>query len=297
MKDNFKENEYNTKSIDVTEGKHNIKVELINLWTNGKFLENPTGVSLRITTKQRIGTGEYKPWSENPMGVAVKLIPPPCPKKVQGKGRIQNPIVTDPGNGYPKPPGPKYPVQLKLKKVIPTGNPINYDCSKDTIRLEPSMGSELELVCGPFGTIPKINVIKPGLGFTRMPDVIIESGPPDDKSPGSPTGVNLDTIIVFEPEIAPFDVPDVIQVTDLVGLKQTGYYKGKPYYGAVFYENGVKYSGWYRTAGEMVQVYDTMQESIDAQVTTPPSAILRQGSDTSSNDPRLNIPGTPDNLT
>ena len=150
------------------------------------------------------------------------------------------------------------------------------------------MGSELELVCGPFGTISKIKVIKPGLGFTRRPDIIVDSD----------TGINLDDCaIVFEPEIAPFDVPDVIQVTDLVGLKQTGYYKGKPYYGAVFHDNGVKYSGWYKTAGEMVQVYDTMQESIDATVVTPPSAILRQGSDTSSNDPRLNIPGTPENLT
>ena len=120
-----------------------------------------------------------------------------------------------------------------------------------------------------------------------MPAVIVDSD----------TGVNLeDCTILFEPEIAPFDVPDVIQVTDLVGIKQTGYYKGKPYYGAVFYENGVKYSGWYKTAGEMVQVYDTLQESIDGMVTTPPSAILRQGSDTSSNDPRLNIPGTPENL-
>ena len=26
------------------------------------------------------------------------------------------------------------------------------------------------------------------------------------------------------------DIEDIIQVTDLVGLKQTGYYKGKPYY-------------------------------------------------------------------
>ena len=41
---------------------------------------------------------------------------------------------------------------------------------------------------------------------------------------------------------------------------------------------------------------DTLQESIDGMVTTPPSAILRQGSDTSSNDPRLNIPRTPENL-
>ena len=50
------------------------------------------------------------------------------------------------------------------------------------------------------------------------------------------------------------------------------------------------------SAGELVQIYDTLQESIDAMVTTPPSAILRQGSDTSSNDPRINIPRTPENL-
>ena len=92
--------------------------------------------------------------------------------------------------------------------------------------------------------------------------------------------------------------PDrLLQVTDLVGLKQTGYYDGKPYYGAIFYKEGIKYAGWYETAGQLVQVYDTLQESIDAMVTTPPSAIQRQGSDISSNDPRLNIPGTPDNLT
>ena len=158
---------------------------------------------------------------------------------------------------------------------------------KDKIRLEPSMGSELKLVCGPFGKIEDIIIVKPGLGFTRVPNVIIDTD----------TGVNLDVELTFETERVPFDIPDIIQVTDLVGLKQTGYYKGKPYYGAVFYENGVKYSGWYKTAGEMVQVYDTMQESIDATVTTPASAILRQGSDVSSNDPRLNIPGTPENLT
>ena len=89
----------------------------------------------------------------------------------------------------------------------------------------------------------------------------------------------------------------LIQVTDLPGLKQTGYYDGKPYYGAVFYEDGIRYAGYYDTPGQKVQIYDTMQESIDAQVTTPPSAIQRQGTDINSNDPRLNIPGTPDNLT
>ena len=83
----------------------------------------------------------------------------------------------------------------------------------------------------------------------------------------------------------------------MVGLKQTGYYDGRPYYGAVFYKEGVRYAGMYETPGPLIQIYDTLQESIDAEVTTPPSAIQRQGTDISSNDPRLNIPGTPDSLT
>ena len=35
---------------------------------------------------------------------------------------------------------------------------------------------------------------------------------------------------------------------------------------------------------------------VNAQVTTAPSAIQRQGTDVTSNDPRLNLPGTPENL-
>ena len=44
------------------------------------------------------------------------------------------------------------------------------------------------------------------------------------------------------------------------------------------------------------QSMQLFRESIDNQVTTRPSAILRQGTDVTSNDPRLNIPGTPENL-
>ena len=96
----------------------------------------------------------------------------------------------------------------------------------------------------------------------------------------------------------PLDVPadQLIQVTDLVGLKQTGYYQGRPYYGAVFFKDGLAYAGYYETAGQLIRVYDTLQESIDGEVTTAPSAIQRQGTDVNSNNPRLNIPGTPQNL-
>ena len=79
-------------------------------------------------------------------------------------------------------------------------------------------------------------------------------------------------------------------------MKQTGYIDGRPYYGATFIEEGKLFAGYYDTPGRRVQVYATLQESITGEVTTRPSAILRQGTDISSNDPRLNIPGTPQDL-
>ena len=297
VRNNFRDNVHNNEDIEVGQGKHDIKIELINghlqqggdyLTRSGTnvFLTDPTGVALRIYTKMTVGTGTYKSWKENPLGVSAKIIPPPCPKPSRGKGVVDNPIVIDPGNRYPVPEGQGYPVRLRMKPPVIINQGINYDCSKDTIRVEPSNGVQLSLCqCGPFGRVEKVCIEGDGY-FTEPPEVIIDS----------PTGVNLEIALQFEPTVVPPDIPDIIQVTDLVGLKKTGYYKGKPYYGAVFFENGVKYSGWYRTAGEMVQVYDTMQESIDAEVTTPASAIQRQGSDPGGNDPRLNIPKTPENL-
>ena len=99
---------------------------------------------------------------------------------------------------------------------------------------------------------------------------------------------------VLIPEVDP---ETVIEITDLAGLKQTGYVEGRPYYGEVFYKDGTPFAGRYETAGRLIQVYATLQESIDAEVTTRPSAIQRSGTGVNSNNPRLNIPGTPDNLT
>lgn len=117
-------------------------------------------------------------------------------------------------------------------------------------------------------------------------------------NPIVPTGVNASFIPVFEVVRDPVEIPPekIIQVTDLVGLKQTGYVEGRPYYGAIYYEDGVKFAGYFKTVGTPVQVYDTLQESIEGRVTTRPSAIERSGTDVTSNDPRLNIPGTPENL-
>jgi hypothetical protein len=126
-------------------------------------------------------------------------------------------------------------------------------------------------------------------GITEFPSISIRSN----------TGIGFRGIPRFEPIIVPEGVlPDqeIIQVTDLVGLKQTGFVNGKPYYGSVFSKDGLLYAGIYETLGKLVRVYGTLQESIDGVITTRPSAILRQGTDITNNDPRLNIPGTPENL-
>ena len=279
-------------TIKVDKGKHDIRVELVNdgfseLWDG----VNPTGFVLKINANIEMGTGIFKSWMENPVSVSAVLIPPPCPRTIQGKGVVTAVIVDDPGNGYPAPKGDGYPVLLQLEDIDIKNRGINYDPT-DKVVITPSNGAKASLCegVGPFGEIQKICIDDPGSGFTEWPDISIESE----------TGVNFDGTSTLSIIRDPLPVPDddkLIQVTDLVGIKQTGYYQGRPYYGAVFYQDGVKYAGWYETAGELVQVYDTLQESIDAQVTTPASAILRQGSDVSSNDKRLNLPGTPENLT
>ena len=186
-----------------------------------------------------------------------------------------------------------------MKNVEVSTPGINYNCGVDEIIITPSNGAELSYECDTFGRISKVNVENPGIGFTGTPDIRIV-GPPGPNGLREPTpGVNATFRPQFEvirdPIVA--DETKLIQVTDLVGLKQTGYIDGRAYYGAVFYKEGVRYAGFYETAGELVQVYDTLQESIDAEVTTPPSAIERFGTDITNNDPRLDIPNTPDSLT
>ena len=321
----------NNASVNITSpGKKEIKVEVINV--NHDFQEftmefdkifnsNPTGVVLEITKKVNIANvdpnGEIDPltgkpamdsksWLENPMGVSAILIPPPCEQDISGKGVVVNVDVIDPGQGFPPLREPKqknkYPVALKPKGVIVTNPGINYG-PEDVLSLQggPTGIVTMPITLGPFGTVA-IDPFPPNFpppGFSTSVPLVVSS----------PTGVNFQGALQYDvvpllPSTPPrlpdgTIVPDdqIIQVTDLAGIKQTGYYEGKAYYGAVYYnEEGIRYAGWYETAGEQIRIYATMQESIDAMETTPPSAILRQGSDVTSNDPRLNIPGTPENL-
>lgn len=282
--------------VNLNAGKKTVELELYNIRiANSGFRENPMVASVSISRKVQVVSGISKPWTTNPVGISAILIPPPCPKLVKGRGVITDILVDDPGNGYlspqnsfPSQGSTVYPVSLRLKSVEVEDSGINYSCGIDQIQITPSNGAVLSYECDTFGRISRVNVLNPGLGFTRYPEITISSN----------TGVNA----TFRPQFEVVRDPIVInpntliQVTDLVGLKQTGYVDGRPYYGAVFYKEGVRYAGFYETPGDLVQVYTTLQESIDAQVTTPPSAILRQGTDITSNDPRLNLPGTPDNL-
>ena len=335
------------RSVLINEGKHTLTVgppnpDLIDTLfkqpAGYEWHKNPSGFALEILKDTKIvrkgadGKPITKSWKENPVMVSAHLIPPPCPRLVEGKGSIKKIIPIVPGNGYPigvtTTSDSKYDVTLELTEIIVEDPGINYD-PEDEVIITGGDGDPVippfKPITGGFGEIidiplpPRVGIVTttietpppgtpPGItpppvtppslppppgtgypGFTVTPDISITTG----------TGIGFKGTPVFTPRRTPplVDPDRLLQVTDLVGLKQTGYYDGKPYYGAIFYKEGIKYAGWYETAGQLVQVYDTLQESIDAMVTTPPSAIQRQGSDISSNDPRLNIPGTPDNLT
>ena len=307
-----------TKSqFNVTEGKRTVELTLTNIQLNLPFSSNPTVAGVKITKKTQVakvdprtGTAQGKPWTVNPLGISAILIPPPCPKKINGVGIVTSVIITDPGNGFPTDPTPPPgtppagpPVILELDEII--GEPgINYGPDDQVCVINTETGEEI-CFTPPKTPTTGIGPFKPTIddggdggsggsggkpnGYRTYPEIRVRSG----------TGIGYRGIPILKPVIDPIGVePDrLIQVTDLPGLKQTGYYDGKPYYGAVFYEDGVRFAGYYDTPGQKVQIYDTLQESIDAEVTTPPSAIQRQGTDINSNNPRLNIPGTPDNLT
>ena len=279
-----------TYNFNASTGKHDIRMEYYNIpgGDHNTFWTNPVHFSVIITVKKQVLSGETNSWRANPVAISAKLLPPPCPREVRGKGVVCDVDIKIPGTGPPGLPG-DYPVRIDMPEVIVVEPGLGYDCTKDEIIIEPSNGAVARPVCGGTGQIVRVIVDVPGIGFTGTPRIRIPST--------TGTGVILRPKLTPERDPLPVPEPDkLIQVTDLVGLKQTGYYDGRAYYGAVFYKDGIRYAGYYETAGQLIQIYDTMQESIDALVTTPPSAIQRQGTDITSNDPRLDIPNTPDNL-
>ena len=213
-------------------GRYDVKIELINNPTanagSDVFRSNPAGVVLEIRKDVNVATSEGKSWTQNPIGIAGILVPPPCPKQVGGKGVVDEVVIDVVGTGFevpePTPEDPQYPVIPVIKKVRITKPGINNNCKVDKIISVPDYGYKFIPKCGNFGEIIDVTVIPPTPlpPITRVPDIYLSSG----------TGVNTRLKPEFEFIVVPpvEEIDDFIQVTDLAGIKKTGYYNGKPYY-------------------------------------------------------------------
>ena len=360
-----------TKFVELSRGTYDVEIQLTNIPTNKDiFNSNPSGVALSIKKDITI-IGDSPSWKTNPVGASAIIIPPPCPKIIEGTGFVDRIEVLQPGNGYPTDTSrgsddTDIDVTLELVDIIPTSPGIGYKPGdsiivevpgRDPIPFTPTLDDFGQIIKIPITSTPAIppsGVPEPpfpepgdlegGSGSGDLPnsetqilqvvDLPGEIGVPDDTGkliplipsgggnaagqtpvpapgpfygfteypdiyPESSTGLGFRGRPVFRVVVVPNQIlPDssVLQVVDIPGLRKTGYVNGKPYYGSVFAKDGNLYAGISLSIGELVPVYATLQESILNRQTIQPSAILRTGTETNSNNPSLNIPNTPDNL-
>ena len=178
-------------------------------------------------------------------------------------GVVVQVIVRDSGQGYLPPPQtvPQYPAVLELTGVTVTNPGFNYG-DTDSIEIIPSNGSDLSYDLDPFGKIKSVSVNKGGR-FTELPRIKMNTE----------TGLNAAFVpnfnIIRDPQ--PVDPvitqEDLVQVFDLVGLNINGYIDGKPYYGNVYYVNGIRYAGTSaQTSGTNIIVYDTRLASLQKRL-------------------------------
>ena len=178
-------------------------------------------------------------------------------------GVVVHVIVRDSGQGYLPPPQtvPQYPAVLELTGVTVTNPGFNYG-DTDSIDIIPSNGSDLSYDLDPFGKIKSVSVNKGGR-FTELPRIKMNTE----------TGLNAAFVpnfnIIRDPQ--PVDPvitqEDLVQVFDLVGLNINGYIDGKPYYGNVYYVNGIRYAGTSaQTSGTNIIVYDTRLSSLQKRL-------------------------------
>ena len=171
------------------------------------------------------------------------------------------PSGTPSGSQFGTPPEQEqsYPVVLGLKDIVITNPGINYDPAIDVVEIVPNNGSVLQAVFTPFGQVVSVKVVRPGFGFTTRPNITIRSD----------SGINADFVPVFEiirnPNALDLQIQQrkILTVIDIVGLQVQGFVGGKPYYGNVYYDNGVKYAGPYKSFDKQIRVYDNILETDD----------------------------------
>ena len=172
-------------------------------------------------------------------------------------GVVVQVILKDSRQGYlpPAQTVPQYPAIIELTGVTVTNPGFNHNCGVDTIEVIPSNGTVLSYSCDPFGKIRSVSVDKGGR-FTELPQIRMNTE----------TGFNATFVpnfdIVRDPQPIEPVITDVVQVYDLVGLNINGYVDGKPYYGNVYYVNGVRYAGTSANSGTNIVVYDTQLASV-----------------------------------
>lgn len=184
-------------------------------------------------------------------------------------GQVTGGVVLDSGSNYiPAQPStaqdsldsqvPRYPAVLSLQDVVVNNPGINYSPGVDVIEIIPNNGAVLQPIFNSFGQVTDVKVVRPGIGYVSRPTITIRSD----------SGVNADFTPVFETVRDPvlfspqLQQRKIITVIDTVGLKIQGYVGGKPYYGNVYFDAGVKYAGPYKTFESPIRVYDTLAESI-----------------------------------
>ena len=177
-------------------------------------------------------------------------------------GVVVKVIVRDSGQGYLPPPQtvPQYPAVIELTGVTVTNPGFNHNCGVDTIEIIPSNGSTLSYDCDPFGKIRSVSVNKGGR-FTELPQIRMNTE----------TGFNATFVpefsIIRDPQPIEPVLTDVVQVFDLVGLNINGYIDGKPYYGNVYFVDGIKFAGTSDKSGTNIQVYNTRLDSLQKRDT------------------------------
>jgi len=190
-------------------------------------------------------------------------------------GVVVQVIVKDSGQGYlpPAQTVPQYPAVLELTGVTVTNPGFNHNCGVDTIEVIPSNGTILSYNCDPFGKIKSVSVDKSGR-FTELPRIRMNTE----------TGFNAtfvpDFSIIRDPQPVEPVITDVVQVFDLVGLNINGYVDGKPYYGNVYFERGIKYAGTSDKSKTDIVVYNTRLESLQRRVVAGSTVATSQVEET-----------------
>ena len=190
-------------------------------------------------------------------------------------GVVVHVIVRDSGQGYlpPAQTVPQYPAVLELTGVTVTNPGFNHNCGVDTIEVIPSNGTALSYNCDPFGKIKSVSVDKSGR-FTELPRIRMNTE----------TGFNATFVpnfsIIRDPQPVEPVITDVVQVFDLVGLNINGYVDGKPYYGNVYFERGIKYAGTSDKSKTDIVVYNTRLESLQRRVVAGSTVAVSQVEET-----------------